>query len=43
MGVYAYYYLEGHMVAEDFIDFLVGEASKDSTSDLKRMHHYFEA
>ena len=42
MGVYAYYYREGEMVAEDFTDFLVGAAIKDNTSDLKRMNHYFE-
>lgn len=42
MGVYAYYYREGHMVAEDFTDFLVGAAIKDNLSDLKRMNHYFE-
>ncbi len=42
MGVYAYYYREGHMAAEDFTDFLVGAAIKDNPSDLKRMNHYFE-
>ncbi len=42
MGVYAYYYREGHMVAEDFTNFLVGAAIKDNLSDLKRMNHYFE-
>jgi MoxR-like ATPase len=42
MGVYAYYYREGHMVAEDFTSFLVGAAIKDNLSDLKRMNHYFE-
>jgi len=42
MGVYAYYYREGEMVAEDFTDFLVGAAVKDNLSDLKRMNHYFE-
>lgn len=43
MGVYAYYYREGDMVAEDFTDFLVGAAVKDNISDLKRMNHYFES
>jgi hypothetical protein len=43
MGVYAYYYREGNMVAEDFTDFLVGAAVKDNISDLKRMNHYFES
>ncbi len=42
MGVYAYYYREGKMVAEDFTDFLVGAAIKDNPADLKRMNHYFE-
>jgi MoxR-like ATPase len=42
MGVYAYYYREGNMVAEDFTDFLVGAAIKDNITDLKRMNHYFE-
>lgn len=42
MGVYAFYYREGQMVAEDFTDFLVGAAIKDNITDLKRMNHYFE-
>ena len=42
MGVYAYYYREGTMVAEDFTDFLVGASIKDNPADLKRMNHYFE-
>ena len=42
MGVYAYYYREGNMIAEDFTDFLVGAAIKDNVADLKRMNHYFE-
>lgn len=42
MGVYAYYYREGNMMAEDFTDFLVGAAIKDNITDLKRMNHYFE-
>jgi len=42
MGVYAFYYREGRMSAEDFTDFLVGAAIKDNTADLKRMNHYFE-
>ena len=42
MGVYAYYYREGTMLAEDFTDFLVGAAIKDNVADLKRMNHYFE-
>ena len=42
MGVFAYYYRDSHMVAEDFTDFLVGAAVKDNLSDLKRMNHYFE-
>lgn len=42
MGVYAYYYREGRMIAEDFTDFLVGAAIKDNVTDLKRMNHYFE-
>jgi len=42
MGVYAYYYREGNMAAEDFTDFLVGAAIKDNITDLKRMNHYFE-
>jgi MoxR-like ATPase len=42
MGVYAYYYREGSMLAEDFTDFLVGAAIKDNSADLKRMNHYFE-
>lgn len=43
MGVYAYYYRDGQMVAEDFTDFLVGAAIKDNAADLKRMNHYFES
>lgn len=42
MGVFAFYYREGHMVAEDFTDFLVGAAIKDNLTDLTRMNHYFE-
>jgi MoxR-like ATPase len=42
MGVFAYYYREGNMVAEDFTDFLVGAAIKDNLADLNRMNHYFE-
>ena len=42
MGVYAFYYRDGKMSAEDFNDFLVGAAIKDDLSDLKRMNHYFE-
>ena len=42
MGVYAFYYRDGEMKAEDFNDFLVGAAVKDDLSDLKRMNHYFE-
>jgi MoxR-like ATPase len=42
MGVYAYYYRDGKMVAEDFTDFLVGASIKDNLADLKRMNHYFE-
>lgn len=42
MGVYAYYYREGHMVAEDFTNFLLGAAIKDNRSDLRRMNHYFD-
>lgn len=42
MGVYAYYYRDGTMLAEDFTDFLVGAAIKDNVADLKRMNHYFE-
>ena len=42
MGVYAFYYRDGEMAAEDFTDFLVGAAIKDNPADLKRMNHYFE-
>jgi MoxR-like ATPase len=42
MGVYAFYYHDGQMAAEDFTDFLVGAAVKDNAVDLKRMNHYFE-
>lgn len=42
MGVYAYYYRDGNVSAEDLTDFLVGAAIKDNLADLKRMHHYFE-
>ncbi len=42
MGVFAFYYREGEMVAEDFTDFLVGAAIKDNLTDLARMNHYFE-
>jgi len=42
MGVYAYYYHDGRMMAEDFTDFLVGAAIKDNVADLNRMNHYFE-
>ncbi len=40
MGVYAYYYREGTMTAEDVTDFLIGAAVKDKLSDLKRINHY---
>lgn len=43
MGVFAFYYREGKMAAEDFTDFLVGAAIKDDLADLKRMNHYFES
>lgn len=43
MGVHAYYYRDGKMLAEDFTNFLVGAAIKDNPADLKRMDHYFEA
>ena len=42
MGVHAYYYRDGEMLADDFTDFLVGASIKDNRSDLKRMNHYFE-
>jgi MoxR-like ATPase len=42
MGVFAFYYRDGAMVAEDVTDFLVGAAIKDELSDLKRINHYFE-
>ena len=42
MGVYAFYYREAKMLAEDFTDFLVGAAINDNPADLKRMNHYFE-
>lgn len=42
MGVYAYYYREGTMDADDLTDFLVGAAIKDDLSDLRRMNHYME-
>ena len=42
MGVFAFYYRDGNMIAEDFTDFLVGAAIKDDVADLKRMNHYFE-
>ena len=42
MGVFAYYYREGRILAEDFNDFLVGAVIKDNLSDLKRINHYFE-
>nr|WP_241262802.1 AAA family ATPase [Parahaliea mediterranea] len=42
MGIYAYYYREGRMLAEDFTRLLVGAAVKDNRTDLKRMNHYFE-
>lgn len=42
MGVYAYYYRDGRMMAEDFTDFLIGAAIKDNPADLKRINHYFD-
>jgi MoxR-like ATPase len=42
MGVFAYYYRDGKVLAEDFTDFLVGAVIKDNISDLKRINHYFE-
>ncbi len=42
MGVYAFYYRDGSMDAEDLTDFLVGAAIKDDLSDLRRMNHYME-
>jgi len=42
MGVYAFYYRDGFISAEDFNSFLVGAAIKDDPADLKRMEHYFE-
>lgn len=42
MGVYAYYYRDGTVMAEDFTEFLVGAAIKDNIADLKRINHYFE-
>ena len=43
MGVYAYYYRDGVMQAEDFTDFLVGAVVKNNAADLKRINHYFES
>ena len=43
MGVYAYYYRDGVMQAEDFTDFLVGAVVKNNVADLKRINHYFES
>ncbi|MDA8752794.1 AAA family ATPase [Halieaceae bacterium] len=42
MGVYAYYYRDGAMAAQDLTDFLIGAAVKDTLPDLKRLNHYFE-
>jgi MoxR-like ATPase len=42
MGVHAFYYREGKMLARDFTHFLVGASVKDNLTDLKRMNHYFE-
>jgi MoxR-like ATPase len=43
MGVYAYYYRDGVMQAEDFTDFLVGAVVKNNVADIKRINHYFES
>ena len=42
MGIYAFYYRDGVMNADDLTEFLVGAAVKDNLVDLKRMNHYFE-
>jgi len=42
MGVYAYYYRDGTMTAEDITDFLIGAAVKDKLSDLNRINHYMQ-
>ena len=42
MGIYAFYYRDGEMQAEDLSNFLLGAAIKDNPADLKRINHYFE-
>jgi len=42
MGVYAFYYRDGEMLAEEFSDSLIGATIKDNPGDLKRINHYFE-
>ncbi len=42
IAVYAYYYRNGEVIAEDIVHFLVGASLKDNREDRRRMHHYFE-
>lgn len=42
MGVYAWYYRNGHMEIEDLVHFLIGAALKDNKDDRRRMRHYFD-
>jgi len=40
-GIHAYYYSQGEITSEHLVQSLVGSALKDSTEDLKKLHHYF--
>lgn len=40
-GIHAYYYSQGEVTADHLVQSLVGSALKDSSEDIKKLHHYF--
>ena len=42
LGVHAYYYRKGEVLAEDIVHFLIGATLKDNPDDRRRICHYFD-
>jgi MoxR-like ATPase len=42
MGVYAHYYSNDKLEAEDLVSFIIGTVLKDNREDIRRLGHYFE-
>lgn len=42
LSVYAFYYSDGRMNADDLVHFIVGTALKDNAQDQRRLRHYFD-